>query len=77
MQDEYREKVKCIYIDPPYNTGNDGFVYKDSYQSASWLSMMQDRLLEAKHLMSDNGVIFTSMDDSEITNLENIQKNIF
>jgi len=77
MQDEYRGKVKCIYIDPPYNTGKDGFVYKDSYQSASWLSMMQDRLLEAKQLMSEDGVIFTSIDSNEITNLENLQKWVF
>jgi len=77
MQDEYTNKIQCIYIDPPYNTGNDGFVYKDSYQSASWLSMMQDRLGEAKQLMSDDGVIFTSIDDNEITNLESLQKSIF
>jgi len=44
LQGRYREQVKCIYIDPPYNTGGDGFIYKDSYQHSSWLSMMDDRL---------------------------------
>jgi adenine-specific DNA-methyltransferase len=44
MQSRYREKVKCIYIDPPYNTGNDGFIYKDSYKSSTWLSMISDRV---------------------------------
>ena len=55
-------KIKCIYIDPPYNTGNDGFVYKDNFKSASWLSMMNDRLEVAKKLMREDGVIFTSID---------------
>ncbi|MFO1372133.1 MAG: DNA methyltransferase [Candidatus Competibacteraceae bacterium] len=42
-----RERVKCIYIDPPYNTGSDGFPYKDAYAHASWLAMIHDRLQEA------------------------------
>lgn len=44
LQERYREQVKCIYIDPPYNTGGDGFLYKDSYQHSSWLTMMDNRL---------------------------------
>lgn len=44
LQERYREQVKCIYIDPPYNTGGDGFLYKDSYQHSSWMSMMENRL---------------------------------
>jgi len=47
---KYSEKVKCCYIDPPYNTGNDGFLYKDHYQTSSWLSSIQDRLTIAKDL---------------------------
>jgi adenine-specific DNA-methyltransferase len=77
MQKEYKEQIKCIYIDPPYNTGNNGFVYKDSYQSASWLSMMQDRLVLAKQVMSDDGVIFTSIDNNEFDNLKKILDNVF
>jgi len=44
MQARYRERVKCIYIDPPYNTGGDDFIYKDQYQHSSWMSMIKDRL---------------------------------
>jgi len=63
MQARYREKVKCIYIDPPYNTGNDGFAYKDSYQHSSWLAMLSDRLESGRSLTSHEGVIFLSIDD--------------
>jgi adenine-specific DNA-methyltransferase len=44
LKERYREKVKCIYIDPPYNTGGDGFAYKDQYKHSSWLSALQDRI---------------------------------
>jgi len=44
MQARYRERVKCVYIDPPYNTGSDGFDYKDNYKSSTWLSMISDRV---------------------------------
>ena len=70
-------KIKCIYIDPPYNTGNDGFVYKDNFKSASWLSMMNDRLEVAKRLMREDGVIFISIDDNEIVNTLSLQNIVF
>ncbi len=70
-------KIKCVYIDPPYNTGNDGFVYKDNFKSASWLSMMDDRLEVAKKLMREDGVIFTSIDENEVNNLHILNKQIF
>jgi adenine-specific DNA-methyltransferase len=66
LQERYREQVKCIYIDPPYNTGNDdGFVYKDSYQHSSWLSMVNDRLLKARSFNNEDGTIAVSIDDVE------------
>lgn len=74
---KYKEQIKCIYIDPPYNTGWDGFIYKDGYQHSSWLSLMNDRLRKAKELMSDDGVIFSSIDDNELTELDYIMKSIF
>ena len=77
LQERYREQVKCIYIDPPYNTGNDGFIYRDNYQHSSWLSMMEDRLSVSKDLMNDEAAIFTSMDDSEIDNLKKICDMVF
>jgi adenine-specific DNA-methyltransferase len=70
LQERYREGVKCIYIDPPYNTGNDGFLYKDSYQHSSWLTMMEDRLLQARRGLSQDGVIFISIGREELFHLQ-------
>lgn len=96
----YAGKVKCIYIDPPYNTGSDGFVYNDKFNftaeeleekldiseeqanriiamttrgaasHSAWLTFMMPRLLYARDLLSDNGVIFISIDDNEQANLK-------
>jgi len=77
MQEKYKEKVKCIYIDPPYNTGNDEFIYKDNYQHSSWLTMMENRLEPAKELMSNEGSIFASIDDGEEAKLNALQKIVF
>ncbi len=57
----YEGKVKCIYIDPPYNTGNDSFNYNDKFNHSSWLVFMKNRLELAKRLLRDDGVIFVSM----------------
>ena len=65
LQARYRERVKCIYMDPPYNTGEDGFFYRDSYQHSSWLAMMEARLSIAKEMLSADGVLFSSIDDIE------------
>ena len=77
LQGKYKEQIKCIYIDPPYNTGWDGFIYKDWYQHSSWLSLMQDRLAQARELMSDDGVIFSSIDDKEVEKLKTLKSNTF
>lgn len=58
---KYKEKVKCIYIDPPYNTGSDEFLYKDKYLHSSWLSMMEERLRLSKDILKNDGVIFVSI----------------
>lgn len=70
LQERYREQVKCVYIDPPYNTDGDGFVYKDSYMHSSWLSMMQDRVIIQRPLMTTDGTLGISIDDNEVHNLE-------
>ena len=62
---KYREKIRCIYIDPPYNTGNDEFIYKDSYQHSSWLSMMGDRIALSKALLAVNGSHYCQIDTNE------------
>ena len=69
LQERYKEQVKCIYIDPPYNTGNDEFVYKDRYQHSSWMTMMENRLKISKDILAKNGVFFSSIDNNEISHL--------
>lgn len=70
MNAKLKEKVKFIYIDPPYNTGDDGFSYKDGYKSATWLSMISDRIKLGRGLNTNAGVIFASIDDKEVHNLD-------
>ena len=77
LSSKYKGKIKCVYIDPPYNTGSDEFVYKDSYQHSSWLSMMMDRLALAKLEMNRDGLIFISIDENEIHYLKCLMENIF
>lgn len=60
----YEGKVKCIYIDPPYNTGSDGFGYNDSFSYSTWLTFMKNRLELAQKLLSKDGLIFISIDSS-------------
>ncbi|MUP58579.1 site-specific DNA-methyltransferase [Veillonellaceae bacterium M2-4] len=108
LQESYLGKVKMIYIDPPYNTGND-FVYPDSFimdnedynegigyfdedgnvnygrensevagkYHSDWCSMMYSRLLLARNLLTEDGVIFISIDDNELENLKKICEEIF
>lgn len=103
----YQRKIKCIYIDPPYNTGSDGFVYQDKFNytkenlqeklsvseeeaerildltrrgSAShsaWLMFIYSRLLLARDLLTDDGVIFISLDDNEQANLKLLCDDVF
>lgn len=106
LQESYLGKVKMIYIDPPYNTGND-FIYKDDFKKSKedyeeelgttdeeggklfrntdsngrfhsdWLSMMYERLVVARDLLKDDGVIFISIDDNEVHNLRKICDEVF
>ena len=100
LQKTYYGKIKMIYIDPPYNTGND-FVYNDSFSNSienykaqtnqvsssnpesngrfhtDWLNMIYPRLILAKNLLKEDGVIFISIDDNEQNNLKNICNEIF
>ncbi len=107
LQESYLNKVKMIYIDPPYNTGNDSFIYPDDYSTnkelydeevgaidesgyrmfkntetngrfhSSWCSMMYPRLKLARNLLSEDGVIFISIDDNEVDNLRKMCDEIF
>lgn len=69
LQEKYQEKVKCVYIDPPYNTGGDDFLYKDAYQESSWLSCINDRLEVSKRFFGDGGSIAVSIDIKELDKL--------
>jgi adenine-specific DNA-methyltransferase len=77
-------KVKCIYIDPPYNTGNRDFIYndrfidkEDAYRHSKWLEFMYRRLQLAKDLLAEDGVIFVSIDDNEVFNLGLLMNDVF
>ena len=72
-----KEKVKLIYIDPPYNTGNDSFNYNDKFNHSTWLCFMKNRLEIAKQLLSDDGVIFIQCDDNEQAYLKVLCDEIF
>ena len=73
----FREQVQCTYIDPPYNTGGDGSAYKDAYQHASWLAMMDGRLALGRELMHRNGCLFVSIDDIEQARLRALADGLF
>jgi adenine-specific DNA-methyltransferase len=77
MQARHSSQVKCVYIDPPYNTGNDGFLFKDTYRHSSWISMLEPMLNINRKLMTDSGVIFASIDANERSNLEFTMSNVF
>jgi adenine-specific DNA-methyltransferase len=80
----YAGRVKCIYIDPPYNTGNRDFVYNDRFVDANdawrhstWCEFMYQRLVLAKDLLRQDGVIFVSIDDNELATLRLLMERVF
>jgi adenine-specific DNA-methyltransferase len=73
----HRGKIKLIYIDPPYNTGNDSFNYNDSFNHSSWLTFMKNRLAVARKLLNDDGVIFVQCDDYEQAYLKVLMDEVF
>jgi adenine-specific DNA-methyltransferase len=77
LQERYREQVKCIYIDPPYNTDASPIVYKNNYRSSSWISMMYDRLLISKSTLSEEGMICIAIDDFQQKELHHIVERIY
>ena len=77
LQEKYREQVKCIYIDPPYNAKSSEILYKNTFKHASWLSLMNDRLVGGKRLLiPDNFVQFIAIDEIEQELLGQQGKNI-
>ena len=77
LKQQFREQVKLIYIDPPYNTGNDSFGYNDSFNHSSWLTFMRNRLEIATELLRSDGVIFVQCDDNEQAYLKVLMDEVF
>lgn len=76
IQARYKEKIKCIHIDPPYNTATSGFLYKNNYTHSSWMSMMHDRILLAIDVMSADASFLCHIDENEYENLYNIFERV-
>lgn len=77
MQERYREQVKCVYIDPPYNTASSEILYKNAYKHSSWGTLMRDRIGLLAKTMSRDGAIFVSIDNHERTILEQAMDQVF
>jgi len=77
LKKRFAGKVKLIYIDPPYNTGNDEFKYNDAFNHSSWLVFMKNRLEAARILLKDEGVIFVQCDDNEQAYLRVLMDEVF
>ena len=84
LEKTHKEKIDVIYIDPPYNTGNNDFIYgdtvlskEDEFKHSKWLSFMERRLKIAKNLLSDKGLIFISVDDNEQSALKLLCDDIY
>ena len=77
MQMRYRGKVKCVYVDPPYNTSENAFIYKNMYKHSSWLAMIQDRVRASKNLLDTAGVLQCAIDDTETSPLRGVLDSVF
>ena len=77
LRNEFAGKVKLIYIDPPYNTGNDSFNYNDNFNHSTWLTFMKNRLAIANQLLTKDGVIYINVDDKEYSYLKVVCDEIF
>jgi len=77
LKKEFAEKVKLIYIDPPYNLGKDDFGYNDSFNHSTWLTFMKNRVETSKELLKNSGAIIISCDDTEQAYLKILLDEIF
>lgn len=77
MQARYRERVNCIYIDPPYNTAASEIAYKNSYKHSSWLSLIEVRVERARTLMGGDGVLCVAIDDAEVARMHLALLDVF
>ncbi|BAW63160.1 site-specific DNA-methyltransferase [Helicobacter pylori] len=77
LKKKFAKQVKCIYIDPPYNTGNDSFNYNDNFNHSSWLVFMKNRLEIAREFLSDDGSIYINLDYNEVHYCKVLMDEIF
>jgi adenine-specific DNA-methyltransferase len=77
LQNRFREQVKCVYIDPPYNADATAILYKNEYRHSSWLSFIYDRVDLSRNLMSDEGLLCITIDDYEYHLLQELFLGIF
>ncbi|MBI4224838.1 MAG: site-specific DNA-methyltransferase [Candidatus Sungbacteria bacterium] len=77
LKTQFQQKVKLIYIDPPYNTGNDSFGYNDNFNHSTWLTFMKNRLEAARALLRDDGSIWINIDDTESHYLKVLCDEVF
>ncbi|MCT7538207.1 site-specific DNA-methyltransferase [Aliarcobacter butzleri] len=77
LKKKFARKVKLIYIDPPYNTGNDSFKYNDNFNHSTWLTFMKNRLEVAREFLSEDGTISISIDNNELNYIQILLDEIF
>ena len=77
LQERYKKQVKCIYIDPPYNTNASEIIYKNGYKHSSWCSLLENRMTISRNLLSNDGLISIAIDGLEFSNLEILTKEVF
>ena len=77
LTEKYRESLKTIYIDPPYNTNASAILYKNNYKDSSWLSLMADRLALSSEFLTDSGMICVAIDDVEVSPLRFTLESLF
>ena len=77
LERRYRGQVRCIYIDPPYNTASSSILYKNDLKDSSWLSLMHDRLLLARGFLPNDGILCCAIDDEEAWRLRSLLQRVF
>ena len=77
LQARYRGQMKCVYIDPPYNTASSPILYKNDHKNSSWLSLMDDRLRLGKTFLRDDGILCCAIDDEEAWRLRALLQDVF
>lgn len=77
LAESYKGRVDCVFTDPPYNTGGDGFIYKDRFRHSSWAALIFEGMKHAEALMSETGSMFVTIDDNEVNFLVMLLGRVF